>query len=155
MLHLTDPLVPAWHASLTAGDVVVFRFPLAERQERSPKARPCLVLDIEDDLFGRNALIAYGTSSPTRANRGDEIALITAADRAAAGVWHLTRFVAARRLWVKLTDPAFCCGRDRDTPILGRIDGPPRTRLAEVLAALPRLHGRILQHNLPFKRRKT
>lgn len=155
MLHQTDPIVPAWHATLAVGDVVAFRFPLAERRERSPKARPCLVLGIQEWVFGTEALIAYGTSRFTRANRGNEITLMTEADCAAAGVRHLTRFVADRRAWVTLTDPAFCCGRDRDTPVLGRLDGLPRARLAEVLAALPRLHGRILQHNRPFKRRKT
>lgn len=155
MLHLTDPIVPAWHATLAVGDVVAFRFPLAERCEPFPKARPCLVLCVEDDLFGMRALVAYGTSSLNRANRGNEIALTTDADCATAGVLHLTRFVAARRIWAALDDPAFCCGLDRGTPILGRLDGPPRTRLAEVLTALPRRHGRIPDHNLPFKRRKT
>ena len=143
MLHQTDPIVPAWHATLAVGDVVAFRFPPAEHGDAPPPARPCLVLAVEDDLFGARALLSYGTAHCARGSRALEIELQSDADFTGSGVHCPTRFIGTRRVWAPLDDPAFCCGTDRDTPILGRLDGEAHARLAEVVAQLPRRAGRI------------
>lgn len=151
MLHFTPPM-PTGHETLAAGDVVSFRFPSAERPHALTKARPCLVLAVEDRLDGPYALLAYGTARFTRANRGYEIALMDDAKRRAAGVVRPMRFVCARRVWASLNDPRFSTGRDRETPRLGQLDGTARADLADILAALPRHEGRIPAFNQPAKR---
>ncbi len=50
MFHQAQPIVPAtdWAVNPHRGDVVLFRFPVAEDTDdvEPPKRRPCLVLDI-------------------------------------------------------------------------------------------------------------
>ncbi|KKK82042.1 hypothetical protein LCGC14_2807340, partial [marine sediment metagenome] len=42
----TFAMTPAWQDDISPGDIVSFRFPLAEEGHSGrPKARPCLVLD--------------------------------------------------------------------------------------------------------------
>lgn len=143
MLHFNAPPVPNWHGTIAAGDIVSYRFPKRERPNAWAKARPCLVLAVEHREDGPYALLAYGTASFTRANRGCELPLLDARDRATAGVDRPMRFVCARRVWAHLDDARFCCGADRGTPRLGRLDGTARSALADILAALPRRGGRI------------
>ncbi len=104
MLHFNAPPVPSWHGTIAAGDVVSYRFPMRERPDAWAKARPCLVLAVEQREDGPYALLAYGTAQFTRANRGCELPLIHAPDRAAAGVDRPMRFVCARRVWARLDE---------------------------------------------------
>lgn len=143
MLHLTDCPEPTSQAALAVGDIVAFRFPSSEDSDATPAARPCLVLAVEDDLCGKRALLAYGTAHLSRGNRPLEITLLREAADSATGRPRLTRFICTRRIWAPVDDPAFGRGPDRDTPILDRLDGQPRARLAEVLTQLPRRAGNL------------
>ena len=128
---------PPWQDRLTSGDVVSFRFPVTEEAGGPwPKARPCLVLETLDIDGARHALVAYGTSARTRANRGLEVELRRAEDRLVAGLDRRTRFVAARRVLVPLDAPAFVACAALGTPVLGHLRGGVRARLEAVRARL-------------------
>ncbi|WP_299821441.1 hypothetical protein [uncultured Jannaschia sp.] len=131
----TDPARTGdWQDRLSAGDTVSFRFPVAEEDGPQPKARPCLVLDVQDIDGVRHALMAYGTSRKTRKNCGFEVEVCKTEARAAAGLDRRTRFIGARRVRVALGDPAFVCCRQRDTPILDRLVGGELARLETLRA---------------------
>lgn len=67
-------MTAAWRDHIRVGDVVLFRYPCAAAADiEAPKSRPCLVLDIETVGGLRYALLAYGTTAATNANRGYEI----------------------------------------------------------------------------------
>ncbi|QPH53961.1 hypothetical protein [Pontivivens ytuae] len=116
MLHSTpipDPKMTAdWRDHLEPGDVVSFRFPLAEEDDVGrPKARPCLVLDVERSGDDRRVVLAYGTTSRRKTNIGYETHVRTRGDRLAAGLDRSTRFVGKRRLSVSLQNGGFAiCG---------------------------------------------
>ncbi len=58
-----------WQTALAVGDVVSYRFPVAEDDGTAkPKVRPCLVLDLVTAAGASYARLAYGTTSPTTAN---------------------------------------------------------------------------------------
>ncbi len=61
-----------WRETLSWGDIISFRFPV-EGSDQPPKKRPCLVLAIARLRGSSFALLAYGTSANTRANRGYEV----------------------------------------------------------------------------------
>ena len=102
------PIIPTmtegWRDHVSYGDIVSFRFPLAEEGAAGcPKARPCLVLDVEVRGGQRYALLAYGTTSRRRSNVGYEVHVRRRTDYLSAGLNEPTRFVGARRLLVPLT----------------------------------------------------
>ena len=118
--------VPAWQDHVSHGDIVSFRFPLAEEASTGqPKARPCLILDIEVRGGQRYALLAYGTTSRRRSNVGYEIHVRRRAEYLSAGLDEPTRFVGARRLLVPLTHSGFAICRATGSAVLGRLDGAP------------------------------
>lgn len=131
---LYDPrMSAAWRNHLSHGDIVLFRFPLAEEGETAkPKARPCLVLDIEQIGDQTYALLAYGTTSRRKSNVGDAVHVRKRADYIAVGLHEPTRFVGARRLLVALTHSGFVLDRQLESPVLGRIDGEIFERMDEV-----------------------
>mgnify|MGYP006286038683 FL=1 len=129
---------PDWQAQLRAGDVVTFKFPLAERSRRLGKTRPCLVLSVADHEGVRHALIAYGTTADTPSNRGHDLAIDTPDGMAAAGLHRPTRFVGARRVRVPLTSPMFRPQPDTGSPVLGRLATADRRALLDVLRAILR-----------------
>ena len=131
----TLTMTPAWQAHLSPGDIVTFRFPLAQADPgTSPKPRPCLVLEIEELAGLRFALIAYGTTSPRKANWGYEIHALE--DFAAFGLDRPTRFIGRRRLMVSLDNPGFQICRDTGSPVIGRLSGGPAERLLAVRARI-------------------
>lgn len=138
MYHHTQPFTPAANsAHLRRGDIVLFRFPLAEEDDESgaPKRRPCLVLDTltkGDECFVE---IAYGTSAETRANRGYEVIVKQPAARATAGLSKPTRFVCARRIIVHVAHNGFH-GRTKGPHIIGRLDLPLLERMNAVRARI-------------------
>lgn len=116
-------MTPAWRDYLSYGDIVSFRFPLAEEGSTGqPKARPCLILDIEVQGDQRYALIAYGTTSRRRSNVGYEIHVRYRADYLAAGLDEPTRFVGARRLLVPLNHSGFAICRATGSAVIGRLE---------------------------------
>lgn len=133
----TLTMTPAWQDHVTSGDIVSFRFPLAEEGDTGqPKARPCLILDIEIRDGVRFAWLAYGTTSHRRSNVGYEVHVRRRADYLPAGLDEPTRFVGARRLLVPLTHKGFAICRTTGSCVLGRLEG-------EAFAAMNAVRGRI------------
>ena len=127
----TNPkMTAAWRNHIAHGDIVSFRFPLAEggTGER-PKARPCVVLDIERLGDRRYALLAYGTTSRRQSNVGYEIHIRKQSEYAAAGLNEPTKFVGRRRLLVPLTHSGFMICAAFGAPVLGSLAGAPLKRL--------------------------
>ena len=119
-------MTPAWRDHLSYGDIVSFCFPLAEEGSTGrPKARPCLILDIEMRGDQRYALLAYGTTSRRRSNVGYEVHVRRRTDYLSAGLDEPTRFVGARRLLVPLTHSGFAICRATESAVIGRIEGAP------------------------------
>jgi hypothetical protein len=104
MFQSSKPFVPVsdWKDTLVRGDIVLFRYPIAEAADdptdKQPKRRPCLVLKVFNTADGRFVEVAYGTTADTRANRGYEVKVMQQASCAAAGLDRPTRFVGARRM---------------------------------------------------------
>ena len=138
MYHHPQPFIPtATSGHPQRGDVVLFRFPLAEEEDEpgAPKRRPCLVLNtltVDDDRFVE---IAYGTSADTRANRGYEVIVKQTAARATAGLSKPTRFVCARRIIVHVNHSGFH-GRAKGPHIIGRLDKALLERMNAVRARI-------------------
>ncbi|MPQ96026.1 hypothetical protein [Thioclava sp. JE_KL1] len=127
---LPNPLFP--------GDIVSFRFPHSEGM--APYARPCLVLDASD----KEALLAYGTTSRSRANVGFELRVT--AEFAECGLDKASRFVLARRVRVARADPRLVPNA-LGTPVLGRLTEALRRRqndlFAQIEASWPTAERRI------------
>jgi hypothetical protein len=128
-------MTPAWQEHLSPGDIVSFRFPLAQADPADKsKPRPCLVLEVQELAGMRFALLAYGTTSPRKANWGYEIHALE--DFPSFGLNRPTRFIGRRRLMVSLDNPGFVICRDTGSPVLGRLSGGPADRLMAVRARL-------------------
>lgn len=149
----TPSMTPAWQDHIAPGDIVSFRFPLAEEGHKGrPKARPCLVLDIETRGGQRYALVAYGTSSRRRSNIGYEIHARRPADYQSAGLNEPTRFVGARRLLVPLIHSGFAICRTTGSAVLGRLNRGP---LKAMNAVRSRIHAeRDIASDLRLQGRK-
>lgn len=134
---LLHTMTPAWRDHVAVGDIVSFHFPCATDDDATaPKARPCLVLDVENIGGQRYALLAYGTTATTGANRGYEIRVRSAEALATAGLHKPTRFVAARRLLVPLDSGGFACCAGTGAPVLGCLTGETRERMHAVRARI-------------------
>lgn len=138
MYHHPQPFTPSGKCGhLQRGDVVLFRFPLAEEDDEpgAPKRRPCLVLDNLSRREERFVEIAYGTSADTRANRGYEVIVKQPAARETAGLSKPTRFVCARRIIVHVNHRGFD-GRTKGPQIIGRLDEALLERMNAVRARI-------------------
>jgi len=141
MYQFPKPFVPAfeWQNLVERGDVVLFRYPLADEYDAStdarPKRRPCLVLDVF--TMGGTCFIklAYGTSAPTKANRGYEVRVGEMGSCHAAGLKRPSRFVCARRIIVSVNHSGFDDDDDSGT-LIGRLDPPLIERMNAVQARL-------------------
>lgn len=133
--ELAKPVLP-WTQTLTHGDIVSFHFPVTEEEGVAPKARPCLVLDVEERDGHRFVTLAYGTSVGGTANRGYEIRVNRPEDATAAGLDRPTRFVGARRITVSAAHPGFCVKRALGTAVIGRLSGVPFDRMNRVRARI-------------------
>lgn len=137
----TTPDTADWTAELAVGDIVSYRFPLAEDAATGlPKIRPCLVLEVEGRGRRRQVVLAYGTTSASNANRGYEISLSDHAAIATAGLHRPTRFVCRRRIRVPVTDKGFVACRDLGTAVIGSLEGPARARMQAVRARIHAEH---------------
>lgn len=125
-----------WRDQVRTGDVVLFRFPTAEEDDAAVKARPCLVLEVEDRAGRRFVEIAYGTSRKTAANRGAEIRVRQPEARAIAGLVAPTRFVGSRRLTVSVDSDRFDTNGGERSPIIGRLDEVLLERMHAVRARI-------------------
>lgn len=127
-----------WKTKLAIGDLVMFRYPLADEQgEAEPKARPCLVLDLRILGDMKCAVIAYGTTAHTAANRGLDLHVVRPDEIAAAGLHRPTRIVCARRVTVSLEHRDWVIHPGLGTPVIGRLTGDSGI-------AMKRMRGRVL-----------
>jgi len=130
-LSTTD--TATWQETLAVGDVVSFRFPIAEDGANiAPKARPCLVLDIAEIGGVRYATLAYGTTSKRRANTGYEVRLGKPSEYRAAGLHEPTRFVGKRRMMVPLDHSGFVICGATGAPVPGRVSGAAEARMEAI-----------------------
>ncbi len=139
MFHQSHPNVLAADPapSLQRGDVVLFRFPLNDKNAEpgTPKRRPCLVLNTLSSGDDRFVEIAYGTSADTRANRGYEVIVKHPTSREEAGLSKPTRFVGARRIIAHVNHSGFD-GQAKGPEIIGKLDAPLLERLNAVRARI-------------------
>ena len=124
-----------WQDRLSHGDVVLFRFPVADGDGEPPKPRPCLILDLVTIAGTTLVTLAYGTTAHTNANRGYEIHVTRAEAMRAAGVHRPTRFVGARRITVSADHHGFAANR-AGTAVVGRLAEPEFDRLNAVRARI-------------------
>ncbi len=129
----------AWQDSLSRGDIVLFRFPVAESRLDAAKMRPCLVLDVEVRGGNRRATLAYGTSAQTAANRGYEIWIKRRSSMAVAGLNRPTRFVCSRRISVEPCHADFKLG-EQGSPVIGQLDDYLLERMHAVRARMQAEH---------------
>lgn len=119
-----------------AGNIISFRFPTKEGGDG--KARPCLVVDASKSEI----LVAYGSTSETRSNRGLELRITR--QPADCGLHRQTRFICARRIRVAFDDPrVIMAGQGRH--LIGQLD-------AEAMERLSRLCG-LIEQDGPEERR--
>lgn len=125
---------PIWPDDIQRGDVVRFRFSIAEEDGEAPKLRPCLVLEIGTLNGHRFVTLAYGTGAPAKGKYGYEIIVKGKPSMRAAGLTKPTRFVAIRRITVSTEHHGFepLCG----TPVIGRLDASLLQRMDAVRARL-------------------
>lgn len=123
-----------WRDTLAAGDIVAFKFPCAD-DPSAEKARPCLVATVDRTLG--EAVIIYGTSRWTGANRGQELHVTGREACAEASLDKPTRFVGLRRVRVPLTSDRFVECRE-GTAVLGRLGPRHSAQLDRIRDARPR-----------------
>lgn len=115
--QIPDTDTPCWKATISPGDVVRFRFPVADcgdpNAATGPKLRPCLVLEVFHFSCQRFVRLAYGTSAFTEANKGCEVLVKHSGSCATAGLNRPTRFVGARSIIVSLDHPNLTARLDR------------------------------------------
>jgi len=151
MYHDPKPIAaqPVCPDDLQRGDVVQFRFPLAEgERRRPPKKRPCLVLEIETKGSTRFVTLAYGTDVQTKANKGYWIFVRRGGAMAAAGLTKPTQFVCARRITVAIDHVGFEPSPTNGSPIIGRLD---ETLLERMDTLRARIHA---EHDIAVERRR-
>jgi hypothetical protein len=137
MTPLETPPPATWQVGIAAGDIVSFRFPYPDAP-MAERARPCLVVDVEHE--SGEAVLVYGTSRWSGANRGQELH-VTGPDILLASLDRPTRFIGVRRVRVALDSPRFIAGA-RGTPVVGRL---PDTTHAQL--------DRLKQPQAPSRRR--
>lgn len=153
----TSPaMTSAWRDHIGYGDVVLFQFPrAADDAGEAPKPRPCLVLDVETIGGQRYALLAYGTASANRPDRGYEIRVSQAADLAEAGLQRPTCFVGARRMLVPLDSRNFFYSRGTGAPVIGRLTGDVQERMHAVRARIHAERDMAAERRASQRRRST
>jgi hypothetical protein len=136
--HIAQPAAaPDWHERLSVGDIVSYRFPVADDVGTAqPKARPCLVIDLETLVGTQYAVLAYGTTVTAGPNRGYEVSVRKPHAFLDAGLHKPTKFICARRLLVPLQSNGFVCSAATGDPILGHLVGEERERMNAVRAKL-------------------
>ncbi|WP_406871022.1 type II toxin-antitoxin system PemK/MazF family toxin [Thioclava sp. 'Guangxiensis'] len=135
--NLPLTMTSAWQDHISPGDIVTFRFPIRKANEsEQPKPRPCLVIEVEEWAGKQFALLAYGTSSPRKANSGYEVHAFQPEDYTRFGLDRTTRFIGKRTIMVALDNPSFDSFRKTCSPVLGRLSGQPAERLLHVRARI-------------------
>ncbi|WP_339106981.1 recombinase family protein [Thioclava sp. GXIMD4216] len=130
-------MTSAWQDHISPGDIVTFRFPIRKATDgEQPKPRPCLVIEVEEWAGKQFALLAYGTSSPRKANSGYEVHALQPEDYTRFGLDRPTRFIGKRTIMVALDNPSFDSFRKTCSPVLGRLSGQPAERLLHVRARI-------------------
>lgn len=149
--QISPKMTCAWRDHVNYGDIVSFRFPFdASGQSEQPKARPCLILEVEMHNGLRYALLAVGTTSHRRSHVNQEIHVRRQAEYEPARLDEPTRFIGARRLLVPLTHSGFVVSSVTHSPVLGRLDGQP---FEDMNAVRGRIHALRDMHTASRRRR--
>lgn len=126
--------LPTWRDTIAAGDIVAFKFPCPD-DPAAEKTRPCLVVAV--DRCAGEAVIVYGTSRWTGANRGQELHVTGPAACTEASLDKPTRFIGRRRVRATLTCARFVECR-AGTVVLGRLGDRHRAQLDRIRNPQPR-----------------
>ncbi|MFD3189749.1 type II toxin-antitoxin system PemK/MazF family toxin [Sedimentitalea sp. HM32M-2] len=157
MFQRPQTFVPApdWATAPQRGDIVLFRFPVAEDDARiePSKRRPCLVLDTFARGQDRFVELACGTSSGGPANRGYGFFVRQPQSQAHAGLTRPTRFVCARRITVHCRNREIEGLVDGSSPLIGRLDDALVERMNAVRAWI-QAEADIAAHHREEKRRE-
>ncbi|SLN69488.1 hypothetical protein ROJ8625_03616 [Roseivivax jejudonensis] len=130
MLHADIPQAAAWQETIKPGDIVAFRMPHKDPSAEPLKARPTLVLDIEDIDGTSMATLAYGTTRPPRGKTGHLVPVTDPDEIVAASLDRPTRFDPHRTVLVTLSHNGFVCRRSDGSAIIGTLSGTSAQRLA-------------------------
>ena len=133
----------SWHSTLNAGDIVAYRFPHERKGAQQPKVRPALVVNVTEKAGERVATLAYGTSNSRLRRDALTLDVQLGAELDEASLHRPTRFHCTRRIDVSLEDTAFNVNPSKQTPVLGRLSGQSKRRLAVV-------RGNIRSERRPF-----
>jgi hypothetical protein len=126
----------SWHSTLNAGDIVAYRFPHERKGAQQPKVRPALVVNVTEKAGERVATLAYGTSNSRLHRDALTLDVQLEAELDEASLHRPTRFHVSRRIEVSLEDTAFNVSPSKQTPVLGRLSGQSKQRLAIVRSKL-------------------
>ncbi|MGJ8595353.1 type II toxin-antitoxin system PemK/MazF family toxin [Sulfitobacter sp.] len=133
----------SWHSTLNAGDIVAYRFPHERKGAQQPKVRPALVVNVTEKAGEQVATLAYGTSNSRLRRDALTLDVRLDAELEEASLYKPTRFHCTRRIEVSLEDTAFNVNPSKQTPVLGRLSGQSKRRLAVV-------RGNIRSERRPF-----
>ena len=147
MTHQSKNAAPlSWHSTLNAGDIVAYRFPHERKGAQRPKVRPALVVDVTEKAGERVATLAYGTSNARLRRDALTLDVQLGVELDEASLHRPTRFHCTRRIEVSLEDTAFNVNPSKQTPVLGRLSGQSKRRLAVV-------RGNLRSGRSPFRLR--
>jgi hypothetical protein len=122
--------------TLAPGDLISFAYPCDEDPWKEAPRRVCLVLAVEAGPAGPRIVVAYGTSRDSKSNTGLELRLRRPAVLARLALRRPTRFVCARHMRVRPTDPRLRPPCSRERLAFARLEGEERARLMHLRAIL-------------------
>lgn len=126
----------SWTRTLSAGDIVAFRFPHEREGDDLPKCRPSLVLDLRRIGGETFVELAYGTTRPKPKRAGYAIPVSAKDELETASLAHPTSFDGTRRIIVALTHSGFPISTRFDSPVLGRLSDGSLARMHAVRARI-------------------
>jgi len=126
----------SWRSTLNVGDIVAYRFPHERKGAQQPKVRPALVVNVTEKAGERVATLAYGTSNSRLRRDALTLDVQLGVELDEASLHRPTRFHCTRRIDVSLEDIAFNVDKSKQTPVLGRLSGQSKQRLAVVRGKL-------------------
>ncbi|WP_171006914.1 type II toxin-antitoxin system PemK/MazF family toxin [Shimia litoralis] len=127
-----------WRDHLSWGDIVSFRFPILDPPltDKTPKKRPCLIIDRDPKDGIPMVTIAYGTSQDTRKTRGYDLAVTSQTGILAAGLHKPTRFLCCRHVHVPLSHSGFVWLAKTKSPVMGSLQGEDLELMSRIRARL-------------------
>ena len=136
-----------WQQTISAGDIVLYRFPIAGAGNEAPAARPCLVVEIQQRCEMRFALLAPGSPITYGHHRPLDLRVAAEPDTRSAGLRQPTVFSGDVRVLVSLANKGFAAAPASGGPVIGRLDGAALSRFSTLLEQIGRgpKHGKRRQ----------